>query len=388
MTVGSAAVGGRGSLRAAAGGVGLGLSAGWNLANVGAIATGTADEYGVSLTTVGLFTTALFVMHAAMQIPAGRLADRVGARRIGLVGVAIVVVCNGLALIAPSPALAIAMRTLAGVGTAICFVAGSDYIRASGGSVFAQGVFGAAGVGSGGLALAIVPQVARALDWRAAYATALAVALLGALALLLGPSDRGHERPRRTHELGRLWTDRRLLRLAVIHSASFGLSVLLGDWVVTLLERAGSLSSGVAGAVGSLTLLLGIVSRPVGGWLLRTRPGWTPPLLAGSFVAGAAGTAVLLAARPLPLVVVASAIVGLAAGIPFAYVFSAAAAARPDAPGAAIGFVNMIPATVILVGNPLFGLGFSAPGQGRIGFVVVAALWLAALAAVPTRRAG
>ncbi len=376
----------RRSVRAAAGGVGLGLSAGWNLANVGAIATETAEEYGVSLTTVGVFTTALLVMHAAMQIPAGRLADRAGARRIGLAGVGIVAVCNALALIAPSPALAIAMRMLAGIGTAFCFVAGSDYIRASGGSVFAQGVFGAAGVGSGGLALAIVPQVARGLDWRAAYATALAVALLGALALALGPSDRGRERPRRTHELGRLWSDRRLLRLAAIHGASFGLSVLIGDWVVTLLERAGGLSSGVAGGVGSLTLVLGIVSRPAGGWLLRTRPAWTMPLLAGSFVAGAAGTAVLLAARPLPLAVAASATVGLAAGIPFAYVFSAAAATRPDAPGAAIGLVNMIPATVILVGNPLFGLGFSAPGEGRIGFAVVAVLWLAALAVLPARR--
>jgi hypothetical protein len=43
----------------------------------------------------------------------------------------------------------------------------------------------------------------------------------------------------------------------------------------------------------------------------------------------------------------------------------------------------MLPATAVLVGNPLLGLGFSAPGEGRIGFAVVAALWLAAVAAVP-----
>ena len=184
-------------------------------------------------------------MHAAMQIPAGRLADRVGARRIGLAGVAIVVVCNGLALVAPSPALAIAMRTLTGIGTAVCFVAGSDYIRASGGSVFAQGVFGAAGVGSGGLALAIVPQVARVPSTGGRPTRPRSASRCSARSRsLLGPSDRGHERPQRTHELGRLWTDRRLLRLAAIHSASFGLSVLLGDWVVTLLERAGGLSPG------------------------------------------------------------------------------------------------------------------------------------------------
>ena len=47
---------------------------------------------------------------------------------------------------------------------------------------------------------------------------------------------------------------------------------------------------------------------------------------------------------------------------------------RPDAPGAAIGFVNLIAAVTILVGTPLLGLTFSLPGDGRIGFAIVAAL--------------
>lgn len=125
---------GRLGWRAVAGGVGLGLSAGWNLANVGAIGDETARAYGVSLAVVGIFTTALFVMHAVMQIPAGRLADRLGARRIGLAGLAVVAVCSAGALATPSPALAIAMRTLTGIGTAVCFIGGSDYIRAAGGT--------------------------------------------------------------------------------------------------------------------------------------------------------------------------------------------------------------------------------------------------------------
>ncbi|MGZ4387803.1 MAG: MFS transporter [Gaiellaceae bacterium] len=373
--------------RAAAGGVGLGLSAGWNLANVGAIADETAADYGVSLAMVGVFTTALFVMHAAMQIPGGRLADRYGARRVGLAGLAIVVVCSLGALATASPALAIAMRTLTGIGSAICFVAGSDYVRTTSGSPFAQGVFGAAGVGSGGLALAIVPQVEPLIAWRAAYVTAAVVAVLGMLVLLAGPSDPPRVRHEAHVDAGRLVTDGLLLRFGLVHAASFGLSVLLGNWVVTLLERAGGLSSGVAGGVGSLTLLLGIVSRPLAGLYMRRHPDRMRRAVAWSFVAGAAGTAVLVAAEPLPLALAASAVVGLAAGVPFAYVFTGASAARPDAPAAAVGFVNMIPATTILVGNPLLGLGFSAPGDGRIGFAVVAALWLASLSALPARSA-
>jgi hypothetical protein len=37
----------------------------------------------------------------------------------------------------------------------------------------------------------------------------------------------------------------------------------------------------------------------------------------------------------------------------------------------------MVAAVTILVGTPLLGLSFSLPGDGRIGFVAVAALCLA-----------
>ncbi|HET7046383.1 MAG TPA: MFS transporter [Gaiellaceae bacterium] len=374
---------GRTGWRAAAGGAGLGLSAGWNLSNVGAIADETARAYGVSLTVVGVFTTALFVMHAAMQIPAGRLADRLGARRVGMAGLVVVAGCSTAALASPSPSLAVAMRTLTGIGTAVCFVGGSDYVRAAGGTPFAQGVFGAAGVGGAGVALAVVPQVERLVDWRAPYVTSLLAALAGAAVLATGPRERPRPPRRGAADAARLWHDRLLWRLGAVHSASFGLSVLIGDWVVTLLERAGGFSSGVAGGIGSLTLVLGVVTRPWGGAVMRGRPERIATIVAWSFVAGAIGTVALAAAEPLALAIAASAVVGLASGVPFAYAFSGAAAARPDAPAAAVGFVNMLAAAAVLVGNPLLGLGFSAPGDGRIGFAVVAALWLAALAAVP-----
>ena len=64
--------------------------------------------------------------------------------------------------------------------------------------------------------------------------------------------------------------------------------------------------------------------------------------------------------------------------------FTGAAAARPDAPGAAVGFINAWASLVIVAGTPLVGLTFSLPGDGRIGFV--AAGVLAGLAALATPR--
>jgi hypothetical protein len=47
----------------------------------------------------------------------------------------------------------------------------------------------------------------------------------------------------------------------------------------------------------------------------------------------------------------------------------------------------MIAAVTILVGTPLLGLTFSLPGDGRIGFAVVAALCLATTLVRATPRA-
>lgn len=373
--------------RAIVAGCGVGVAVGWNISNVGAVAEHVAVDYGIALATVGLFTTALFAVHSALQVPGGRATDRIGARRVALAGLALIAAANAVALAVPDPALGISARALAGIGTGIGFVAGSDYIRAAGGSPFAQGLFGGMGVGGGGLALAVVPQVERLADWRAPYLTALAVALAALLVLAPAPRD-----PPRTERLPveraedvppRLFTDVRLYRLAAMHAVSLGLSVIVGNWVVTLLVRADDFGTGAAGAIGALTLAGGLVTRPGAGLLARRRPDLVRAALATSLVAGALGTAAL-AVSTSPAVAVAGAIlVGLAAGVPFAPAFAGAARVRPDAPGAAIGFVNMAANIVILAGTPLLGLAFSLPGDGRIGFAAVAALWAVALLALP-----
>ena len=132
--------------------------------------------------------------------------------------------------------------------------------------------------------------------------------------------------------------------------------------------------------------MLGIATRPLGGWILDERPRWVRAAVAGSLVAGALGTVALAVSKPLGVAVVGAALIGLAAGIPFAPSFTGAALTRPDAPAAAVGFVNGAAALVTLVGTPLVGLTFSAPGNGRLGFAFVAAGWLVALALLPSAR--
>jgi MFS family permease len=362
--------------RALVAGFALAFTPGFNVANVGAVADTASRQYGVGLGVIGLFTTALFLSHAAMQVPMGRLCDRVGARAVGAAGLGVVAVASLAALGWREAWFAIAMRFVAGFGTAASFVAGSDYMREMIGTPVAQGLFGAVSMAGGGLAVGLLPLWA---SWRTPFVSAAIVAAVGTAVLLVAPRE-GARAPRTGVRV--TVRDRRLVPLGAWHAASFGLSVVLGNWTVTLLHRAGGVSETTAGIAGGLILFLGVISRPAGGTLIDR-----PVLVRASFVASALGTAALAVATPFGLAVAGAVVVGLAAGIPFAPSFAGAARVRPDAPGAAIGFVNMIAAVTILVGTPLLGLTFSLPGDGRIGFAVVAAVCLATVLVRPTRRA-
>ena len=363
------------------GGIGVGIGVGWNIAVLGPIATRLSHVYGVSLAVVGAFVTVQFVLHMVMQIPGGRAADRWGARTSALVGLGLVLAGNAISLPAPQPALAFLGRAVVGLGTGFAFVGGSDYIRVRGGGPLLQGMYGGGSVLAPGIAVGLVPLLAEHLGWRAGYESAIAVCAVCAVLLALAPAAaRTVRHAGERLDLG-FFRDTRLYRLAAIHAMSFGFSVIVGNWVVTLLEHHGH-GKAVAGAAGSLTLLLGFFTRIAGGWLLR-RPdarSW----IAGSLVAGGAGCVLLALPLPIGLLVLCAAVVGLAAGVPFARAFVGAAAARPDAPGAAVGFVNAWASLVIVAGAPLVGLTFSLPGDGRIGFVALGIL--TALASLATPR--
>jgi MFS family permease len=167
--------------------------------------------------------------------------------------------------------------------------------------------------------------------------------------------------------------------LGIIHAATFALTFIAAAWVVPLLERH-DIARRDAAVAGALVLLGGITTRPLGGTLATSFPRHVRQLVAGAIVAGALGC--LLLAAPLGLVGAAAAglLLGVAGGLPFAIVFGSAQRLRPDAPGAALAFVNSWAVFLLMLGTPLVGLGFALPGDGRTAFLL---LGLAALAALP-----
>jgi MFS family permease len=373
----------RGAPRGVVAGCALGVTSGWNFGNVGGIASELGRSYGVGLATVGLLTTAMVVTHVAIQIPGGKASDRFGPARAG--SIALVVLCagNALALAAPEAAVGIGARAIVGIGTGLAFISGSALVRESGGSPLAQGVFGGIALAPGGLALALVPQVEESLGWRAPYWTALGLAAVALLVVLASRPGGAQARPAAR---GAIAPDRELVRLALLYTASYGLGVVVANWVVELLQRHSDLSHGASAAAGGLTLLLVVVSRPLGGWILMNSPRRARFAVAASILAGSLGTLALVASDPAWLAVAGSVLVGLGAGIPFSPAFTGAAAIRPAAPAAAVGAVNSAANLAVLAGTPLVGLSFSLPGEGRLGFAALALLWLASLTALPSQR--
>ena len=233
-----------------------------------------------------------------------------------------------------------------------------------------------------GIAVAVVPPLADWLGWRAPYLSAIVVAGVCVVLLALAPAaERTARHAGERLERG-FFRDRRLYRFAAIHAMSFGFSVIVGNWVVTLLEHHGhsksvALDRRLADAPARLLHAHRAAARCCAG---ATRRAGSPR---ASCSAASAPSCSRCRCRSWALVA-AAAIVGLAAGLPFAMAFTGAAQARPDAPGAAVGFVNAWASLVIVAGTPLVGLTFSLPGDGRIGFVVLGLL--AALASLATPR--
>lgn len=357
----------------------------WNVANVGAIALPLSRHYHTSLAVVGLFTTTCFLGELGALIPSGVLIDRFGAKRVGMAGMALCLVGNCMLLLL-GVALAVLVRTVIGLGVGMAFLAGSAYARTASPSALFQGLYGGVSLSAGGFALAVVPQLSDAAGWRAPFLSAIAVAAAGLLLVAVAPStapDQAH-----THvELPKLALNRRLAHLGMLSAASFGASIVIGNWAPTLLARAHGYDRGTAGIVAGLTVLLGILGRPIGGIVSRSAPGAVRALIVVSFLAGAAATAVMAVGGPLALMLLAGIAIGIAGGTPFGPIMFGATQVYPQAPGAAIGAMNVYPAAAIVVATPLVGVTFGLPGNGSIGFIAVAALWLLAACTTPPKAA-
>jgi nitrate/nitrite transporter NarK len=170
--------------------------------------------------------------------------------------------------------------------------------------------------------------------------------------------------------------------LGLMQMATFGISVVVGSWVVIVLTKVMKVPATRSGLIGSLVLLLGIVSRPLGGFLRRHMG--IRPLFIGSLMMVALGCFLFLPSTiSLATALTAVILIGIGIGLPYAAMFSRAGALFPGRAAAAMGLVNMLGILMILGGAPLVGHLADLTGSFKTSFAVLAGFSLATCAVVP-----
>lgn len=367
--------------RALLAGCAVGFAFSANYTNHAPMVPALRAGFGFDNASAGLLTTAIFLTHAAMQVPGGRLADRFGPTRVISAALAWVVLANFAIASAGSYPQLLFWKFFAGLGTGVCFAAGARYMVASFVGAqrhLAQGLFGASVVLGSGYVLFAVPHILSAFGWRGGFLGSAAVALAVWLCwIALAPTP--PYMPHAALNLVEMVRSRELILLGLVQMASFGLVIVVGTWVTTVLRTVYQLPLKKAGLVGSAVLLLGIVSRPLGGWLVHRFRIRT--LLRSALLLNAAGCLALAVGGRIEWTLIAIVLLGIGCGLPYAGVFNRAAALCPGRAGAAMGFVNMVGILMILAGAPTVGWLVDWTGHFQVSFLVLGAFALLAAAA-------
>lgn len=136
------------------------------------------SDLGITFGEAGLLMTVFFVMYALFQLPAGFLGDRIGKRRLMMVGLAGMAGGIALAAVAPTYELLLVAQAIAGIGgstyhpTGLSIISDIETGETEG---RAMGVFGFGGTVGTMAAPLVVGGVAAVAGWRVALFTAAVI---------------------------------------------------------------------------------------------------------------------------------------------------------------------------------------------------------------------
>jgi nitrate/nitrite transporter NarK len=359
----------------------LGWAATTNYTNHAAVLPLLMQDLGFGPTRAGLLSTGFFIALAVGCGPAGILSDRLGPTRVGTVGLVLVLVSNLALGYTRGFTDLMVIKLVGGLGCGTAFVAGMRYatlVVPPARVHRALGLYGGFVQLGGGTSLYLIPLLSSLMGWRHALivsASLVALSIAGWLALApsIHPSLSAAPLTEAARS-GKVWT------LGLVHAATFGLAVLVGTWVTTFLVHDLGLSLVGAGAAGSVILVLGVLSRPLGGLLIDRHVFSAGTVMQLTLLAGAVGLLLLAwPGRSLPLAALAIGGLGVALNAPYAAVMSVTGAALPQAPGAAVGLVSSVALLAISAAAPAVGAAFSSTGSFSLPFGSLAVFCLLVL---------
>jgi len=344
------------------------------------------EDLGFTPTEAGHLSLAFFLSMAAGSLPAGVLSDRLGPKQIGGIGLAMA--CLGTASLGYAEGFVtlLILKVFGGFGAGLGFIAGVRYATVAfprSRVHFAQGLYGGSIQLGAGTSLYLMPPLYERLNLQGAFLVSAAIVLAALAFWLLVAPDRRMALPPARFSLA--LRSRTIWLLALIHTGTFGLAILVGTWITTFLVRDLGLPLSAAGALGSAVLVVGVLSRPIGGFIIDRHWVLTKTMIRISLLAGTSGLVLLaLPGRPVWAVLVALLVIGIALSLPYSAVMNTATAALPESPGAAVGIVGSVSVVLIALGAPALGFVYFQTDSFSLAFGLLAGFsflifWLARL---------
>ncbi len=345
---------------------------------LGPLAPFLREELGLSATQQGLLTAIPLLGGSLFRPVFGMLGDRLGGRRVALIGMALTLVplVFGWTL-ARSVAHFYGMGLLLGIAGASFAVAlplaGRWYPPKY------QGLaMGIAGAGNSGTLLATLfaPRLAERFGWAATFGLAAVplIVVFVLFAVLARDSPNQTAAPRR-RELSAVIREPDTLWLSLLYSLTFGGFVGLASFLTIFFHEQYHVSRVTAGDFTTLVVVAGSLLRPVGGWLSDRFGGYR---LLVVLLAGFAACLAAVAATPPIVVTLAVLFVGMGLlGMGNGAVFQLVPQRFPTRIGLVTGVVGAAGGLGGFLLPAVLGVVKDATGEYSGGLLLFAAAFLA-----------
>ena len=360
--------------------------------NVGPVVPELSDDFGLSLTSVGLIAGTAFYAATVIGL---LIAPRVGERLGGVATMRLACFFAGggslLFALAPNVLLLVVGRLAGGVALGFSGAIGPVFARETGGTA-RVGVYGGSfqlGIGLGLLTGSALADAG--VDWRVGFAVS-ALAGISALPLLARTSTKLELNHPQGGFLSLAVRSPQAWRLTALFVAMFSVPLTLGAWLVHYLAVVGDVPLTVAGLLSFVLFGASAALRLTGASLAS---GDTPAILLRSAapLLATAGVAALAFDRGVGTAIAAVLLMAAGFALPYAVMIVSSQRLFPEEPADPVSLLTAIAVALPIAVIPLFGTALSDDlGEetllGIAAFIAVAAALNLRPADRPLREAG
>jgi MFS family permease len=228
-----------------------------------------AEDFGEDVSLLGLITATLVIGIGALQIPAGIIAAKFGAKIVAILGMIVIAFSAGMTAVTSDIYQLALLRLVLGGGLAFFFpsamVLAAEHFR-RGSEALAVGVVTGSNAAGGIIGLVGWVLLAQLVGWRSSMIIGAILAAIAALAIFLVLPKRTTPGIKvKNSDLRAILTNRRLIIIGILLLGSqAGFEQVLA-FMPFYLQQALAVEAPLAGLIGSVTLITALAGGPVLG---------------------------------------------------------------------------------------------------------------------------